>query len=254
MTTRLNPITTPRHELRAEKARRNREAALAALALSVAAAAAQEGEEPGPARAHAGLALDAVVPVGEFSDFVDTGFGLAGSISLDLPPTGVLGLRLDAAWARYGSVTRRVPLSPTVPFIDVELQTDNSIATVAVGPQLTLPAGGVRAFVHGGIGFSYFVTRSSVRGTSEDEDFASTTNFDDFELALVGGAGTWIRLSGGRTPLHLLLEADYVRNGEASYLREGDLQEGPGGTTEISPVHSDADFLSLRIGLGIGLR
>jgi len=31
MTTRLNPITTPRHELRAEKARRNREAALAAF-------------------------------------------------------------------------------------------------------------------------------------------------------------------------------------------------------------------------------
>ena len=31
MTTRLNPITTPRHELRAEKARRNRDAALAAF-------------------------------------------------------------------------------------------------------------------------------------------------------------------------------------------------------------------------------
>jgi hypothetical protein len=31
MTTRLNPVTTPRHELRAEKARRNREAALAAF-------------------------------------------------------------------------------------------------------------------------------------------------------------------------------------------------------------------------------
>lgn len=31
MTTRLNPITTPRHQLRAEKARRNREAALAAF-------------------------------------------------------------------------------------------------------------------------------------------------------------------------------------------------------------------------------
>ena len=31
MTTRLNPITTPRHELRAEKARRNKEAALAAF-------------------------------------------------------------------------------------------------------------------------------------------------------------------------------------------------------------------------------
>jgi hypothetical protein len=29
--TRLNPITTPHHELRAEKARRNREAALAAF-------------------------------------------------------------------------------------------------------------------------------------------------------------------------------------------------------------------------------
>ncbi len=29
--TRLNPITTPRHELRAEKARRNREARLQAL-------------------------------------------------------------------------------------------------------------------------------------------------------------------------------------------------------------------------------
>ena len=31
MTMRLNPITTPRHELRAEKARRNREAALNAF-------------------------------------------------------------------------------------------------------------------------------------------------------------------------------------------------------------------------------
>lgn len=29
--TRLNPITTPRHQLRAEKARRNREAALSAF-------------------------------------------------------------------------------------------------------------------------------------------------------------------------------------------------------------------------------
>lgn len=29
--TRLNPVTTPRHQLRAEKARRNREAALAAF-------------------------------------------------------------------------------------------------------------------------------------------------------------------------------------------------------------------------------
>ncbi|TNF21265.1 MAG: hypothetical protein EP318_07960 [Rhodobacteraceae bacterium] len=31
MTNRLNPITTPRHELRAEKAQRNREAALSAF-------------------------------------------------------------------------------------------------------------------------------------------------------------------------------------------------------------------------------
>mgnify|MGYP006280431219 CR=1 FL=1 len=31
MTTRLNPITTPRHQLRAEKARRNKEAALGAF-------------------------------------------------------------------------------------------------------------------------------------------------------------------------------------------------------------------------------
>lgn len=31
MTIRLNPITTPRHQLRAEKTRRNREAALAAF-------------------------------------------------------------------------------------------------------------------------------------------------------------------------------------------------------------------------------
>lgn len=31
MTTRLNPITTPRHELRAGKARHNKEAALAAF-------------------------------------------------------------------------------------------------------------------------------------------------------------------------------------------------------------------------------
>ena len=171
-------------------------AALAAVVLVPATARAQAEEEPGPVRVHAGLALDATLPVGQFADFVDPGFGLAGSLTWDVSPSGVLGLRLDGAWAQYGSVTRRVPLSPTVPFIDVEVQTDNSIATVAAGPQLTVPADGVRVFLHGGIGFSYFATRSSVRGTSDSEDFASTTNFDDFELALVGGAGTWIRLSG----------------------------------------------------------
>ena len=36
MTTRLNPVTTPRHQLRAEKARRNKEAALAAFAVKKA--------------------------------------------------------------------------------------------------------------------------------------------------------------------------------------------------------------------------
>jgi hypothetical protein len=34
--TRLNPLTTPRHQLRAEKARRNKEAALAAFACKKA--------------------------------------------------------------------------------------------------------------------------------------------------------------------------------------------------------------------------
>ena len=222
--------------------------------LPVAGEAQASEEESGPVRAHAGLALDATLPVGPFADFVDPGFGLAGSVTLDLGASGVVGLRLDGGWARYGRVTRTVPLSPTVPFVDVEVRTENSIATVALGPQLTLPGEALRAFVHGGIGFSYFATRSSVRGTSDTEDFASTTNFDDVELALVGGAGIWVRISGGRTPLHLLFEADYVRNGDARYLTEGDLREGSDGTVEISPTESDADFVSLRLGVGIGLR
>ncbi len=68
-----------------------------------------------------------------------------------------------------------------------------------------------------------------------------------------GGAGLELRVSNGRNPVWLDLGADYHHNGVATYLREGDIVDQPGGGILIFPQRTQANLWSFRLGVSVGL-
>ncbi|MDH3224186.1 MAG: hypothetical protein OEO23_10765 [Gemmatimonadota bacterium] len=211
-------------------------------------------DEWGPPRAELLLYGTLAVPVGEFQSFVNLGGGGGMGLLAFITPDRNVALKLDGTFVVYGSESIRVPLSPTIPFVDVDVRTTNYIASLGVGPQVYLSTGSLRPYVYGTVGFSYFATQTSVSGTNEVEDFASTTNFDDFTLALTGGGGLSVQLSRGEHPVALDFSAGYQRNGLTEYLTEGDLIELPGGGWAVDPIRSETNLMSYRIGVSIGVR
>ena len=206
-------------------------------------------EVPGPNRFQAGAHLNLALPQGEFSDFVDAGFGFGGWFAFNLDRRGTIAFKIDGNWLIYGSETRRRPLSPTVPFVTVDVTTRNNIYTMGAGPLISLSAGPIKPYITGSIGFSYFATESGVSGTNNGDDFAQSTNFDDFTFAVVAGGGMRIQLSHGRTPIFIDLASEYHRNGQASYLREGSITDNGNGTITFTPIQSETNLMLIKLGV-----
>ena len=213
-----------------------------------------DDEDWGPTKGEFFLFGTAAVPVGEFQSFVDLGGGVGVGGLAYLNRDHSLAFRLEGTFVVYGSETFSTPLSPTVPFVDVDVRTTNYIASLGVGPQVFLGTGALRPYVFGTAGFSYFATQSSASGTHDIEPFASTTNFDDFTLALSGGGGFAVDLSQGEHPVSLDLSATYQRNGLTEYLTKGDLIELPGGGWTVDPIRSETNLVTYRVGVSIGIR
>ena len=235
--------------------------ALLALALAFAAvpAAAQHHEEDlvspnGPGRWSLGIDFTVGQPRGEFADFVDESFGASLSTIYRLDEAGILGIRLDGGFLVYGSETMRVPLSSTIGGrVLVDVNTTNNIAFAGIGPQIGVPTGRLRPYVNGFAGVSYLFTTSSVEGSYDDEPFATTKNFDDATFSWGGGAGLYVPLRGGNSPISLDLGVRYHNNGQARYLREGDIEDLPDNTIRIYPVRSDTDLLTYHLGITVGV-
>lgn len=240
-------------------------AAAAAALLIAAPAAAQDDDwdwegddeeyyEKRPTGGFFGATFTVAQPRGEFSDFVDGGFGGQVNYVHQLDRDGWLGIRADAGLVVYGYETQRVPLSPTIGGrILVDLTTSNNLAYVGVGPQIGVPNGTLRPYVNGYAGYSFIWTQSSVSGTYDDEDFASTTNFDDGGFSYGGGAGLYIPVKRGPSPASIDIGVRYHNNGVAEYLREGDIEDNPDGSVTLYPVRSDTDLLTFHIGFSIGV-
>ncbi|MBR9989853.1 MAG: hypothetical protein KFH98_08870 [Gemmatimonadetes bacterium] len=232
-------------------------ALIAAAALADAAPA--QAQDPDAAVAplvYFGLQGQYARPVGEFRDYVKHGGGLNINVAWPVQRGGPFALRADGGFIVYGSESRQVCFSSTVGCrILLDLTTTNSIAYLNAGPQLMLPDGPVRPYVNAAIGGSYFGTSSSVSGLDgNQDDFASTTNFDDITLAWTGGGGLLVSLSRGRTPVLLDLGVRYHGNGEVEYLKRGDIQDNTDGTITITPTRSEANLLTFQIGVQIGAR
>jgi hypothetical protein len=191
-------------------------------------------------------------PVGEFQDFVDWGGGIDLYGVVNLSRRSPLGIRFDGSLLVYGHESFRRPLSHTVPRVTVDVDTDNLIASLGVGPQLTLGHGAIRPYLYGTVGFSYFATVSSASGTADFHGMSST-NFDDVTEALTAGGGLLLRLTNGGNPVSLDLSAQSVYHGEADYLREGSVVDSPDGTVSYIAIRSEANLVTFRLGVSIGV-
>ena len=197
---------------------------------------------------------------GEFSDYVDGGLGGSLHYIHALDRDGILALRVDGGFVIYGYERQTVPLSPTLGGrILVDLTTSNDIAWIGVGPQIGVPDGRLRPYANGYVGYSYMATTSSVSSSDYyyddyyDDRVFSTTNFDDWSFSYGGGAGLYIPVRGGPQPISIDLGVRYHNNGEAEYLREGDIQDNEDGSITLFPVRSDTDLLTFHIGVSVGI-
>ena len=236
-------------------------ASLSALLVGIVLAPAtlnaqyRNRDEPrGPSRAFAGVHLMVAQPLGEFDDYIDWGGGIGGEFLYAFDRQGAIGLRVNMGLMMYGHETKRVPLSPSLGRIRVDVSTSNNIFAMGIGPQVMLPSGAVRPYLNGTAGLSYFFTQSSVEGSADFEPFASSTNFDDATFAWAAGGGLYIPLRRGRKhPLSLDIGAQYHANGEARYLREGSIREDGTGEIFFDPIRSQTNLIMYRLGITVGL-
>jgi hypothetical protein len=244
-------------------------AAAAAIAWFLAASAAGAQPEPADLEAvsepdsvpgrllgEAGLAFVSAVPVGEFENFIDAGFGAGGFACVNFDADGWAGLRLSVGWVSYGSATTTRPLFEGDERILVDINTENSILTAVLGPQLTVARGRVRPYGEGGIGFSYFATRSSVSGTDNtSQAFASSTNFDDVTFAGRAGGGLLILVYERELPLFVDVGVHYLWNGRVQYMTEDSLVQRPDGSVYfLRSIESEANMTVFHLGIALGIR
>ena len=228
-------------------------AALAALGATTLSAQASPAQRPNSnlPRGYGDINFAVARPLGDLDDFIGEGYGVTGGFVWNLDRDRVFGIRAEGGFLQYGNertgvclVSCRVPL---------DINTSNDIVFGGIGPQITVPSGPLRPYLNATAGLSYFFTHSSVSGDDDYNDVFDTTNYDDVVFALTGGGGFLIPLSMRRTPVLLDLGATFHRNGEATYLRKGSIKDFPDGSIRITPIRSEANFITYRIGVSIGI-
>ena len=228
--------------------------ALVALAVLLAPPAARAQAVPArslrPSIAFIGIDGIAAIPQGQFADYVGTGWGAGANLVIKLG-SSPLALRVDGGWVRYGNETKRVCISTCR--ITADVHTHNDIYLFGIGPQLMAPGGSIRPYVTGTVGLSYFVTGSSIEGTNDDAEFASTKNFDDVTFAWAGGGGFYVPVRAGPRPIAIDLGVRYHGSGDASYLRKGSIIDHPDGSISFTPIRSSTHLLVAQVGVSIGL-
>jgi hypothetical protein len=234
--------------------------AIAALAATVSVAGAQATDDTielqRPVRGAAGGNLYYAKPVGEFSDYINRGWGGSAHAMLLVGESGALGLRIDASYMNYGRETvRDVCALPGVCRVVVDVTTTNNIAFFGAGPQLMVPNGPVRPYVAGQVGWTFIWTNSSIEDADdEDESVLDTQNVSDNTFSYGGLGGILIPISSGRNPVSLDLGVRYLRNGNVRYLRKGDIVDNPTGPPTLNIQRSRADLLTYFVGVSVGLR
>ena len=227
-------------------------ALLVSLAAVVPVSARAQDPETAPPFVAGGHLLFAT-PTGPFAENVDFGFGLGGHGRYVVDDGGILSLRIDLGFINYGNETIRICV--ILPCrVTGDLTTDNNIFLLGIGPEIGGGSGSIRLYANASIGFAHFSTTSSVNGSNDvGNPFTSSTNFQDATFAWTAGPGLQLRVwTDEQASVSLDVFARYNGNGEARYLRKGDIQDQPDGSVLLNPRKSETNFWT--IGLGVSAR
>jgi len=197
----------------------------------------------------AGLASNAV---GEFGDLVGAGGGVNLSAKVfPLEDSRNFGLRADLGWVIYGSES--VPTCISDPCrVQTDIKTSNNIFYFGLGPEVILIRGRFEPYVYGTLGTSVFNTGSTLQGeyfNGADTHF-NTTHLNDWTFAWRAGGG--IRY-GIWEDVSVDFGVEHHGNGVVDYLTKGDVIDGPDGKVSINPRRSEANLLTFRLGVSLGL-
>ena len=228
-------------------------AALALVSLAASTSEAQRRRVPnwdrGPSRFTLVGDLLVAQPKGEFATELNTeGFGanIAGLFRLD--KEGLFSVRADLGGMQYGSETFYVPYYQITGRVSLDVETTNNSYWGSIGPQITVPAGPIQPYVNAAVGFVDLVTTTSVRGSDSEYEYASTNNSDDITSAWIFGGGFYVPL-GRQKDWKLHAGARYFYGGEATYLREGDIEDNPDGSITLFPRTSKTHQVTWQLGV-----
>lgn len=228
-------------------------AALVLVSLAGSSAEAQRRRVPnwdrGPSRFTLVGDLLVAQPKGEFATELNTeGFGanIAGLFRLDRE--GLFNIRADLGGMQYGSETFYVPYLPMTGRVSLDVETTNNSFWGSIGPQITVPAGPIQPYVNAAVGFVDLVTTTSVRGSDSEYEYASTNNSDDITSAWIFGGGLYVPV-GRQKDWKLHAGARYFYGGEATYLREGDIEDNPDGSITLFPRTSKTHQVTWQLGV-----
>ena len=113
-------------------------ASAAAAQDSTARAARDDGRSELARRSAGSVTVVQSRPQGAFARNVGLGYGLDGAYLLRLDDSGLWSLRVSAGIIQYGDESRRTAVSESVGGrISVDVKTNNYIAPMSIGPQLT---------------------------------------------------------------------------------------------------------------------
>ena len=223
-------------------------------AVSVTALDAQVFDSrSGPSRFQVGGDFVVAQPKGALASNIDEGFGFNGNGMFRIDPKGFLNLRADVGGVQYGRESFRIPYQPLTGRIELDLETTNSIAWGAIGGQLQIPDGWFRPYANASIAYTHFATTSSLKGSNDNYEYASTTNQSDGSRAWIFGGGVVIPFGNRYALGGLNLGARYYYGGEATYLNEGDITDNPDGSVTLNRRRSKTDLVLWQVGVSFVL-
>ena len=214
--------------------------------------------EPFTANAQqAGINFSLALPQGEFGEQVDNiGYGLSGEFMFLSPkPLSPFGVGLNLGFYVYGNESRSEPMY-NIPEVFLKVDRTNNLVNFHMIFELGLPSGRIRPYVQGLFGGQYLFTETSVKNESNNEEFASSTNYDDWAWSYGAGGGISILLAGDPVTelgaIYLDFKGRFLFGSKAEYLKEGAV-EVIGQQVIYHPSKSKTDMLTVHAGVRIAL-
>jgi hypothetical protein len=210
-------------------------------------------------RFQGGLNFAVGFPQGEFKQNTNAdGYGLSGQFAYRLPETS-FWIGANLGFLIYGSDTHEINYPGAPVWVDVT--TTNSILMGHLMFRIQSPEGSIRPYIDGLIGFNYLWTETKLQNQDNDEDneIASSTNFDDSAWSYGAGAGIFFQVysppenEDGTRPLDGVfvdVGIRYLRGTEAKYLIEGSITNF-GNEWQYDVKKSVTDIVVAHLGVAV---